>query len=310
MIVASFLFILHPSSFPFMDPGEMHRQLLAIDAGNSRLKFGLFVPSRSLFYRRNGTAVNRIAVVDVWPNCRRFVAVPADDEIPWSTLAGWQAEGAVVAGSNPRAVERVLEQWATAKIPAPIVVKDYSSISLSIDVESPEKVGLDRLLNAVAANRLRPPMSPAIVIDSGTATTVNSISVDGVFQGGAILPGLEMSAKALNHYTAVLPLLPVQQLGGEDGNLPVMPGRNTREAIRNGLFWGQVGAIRELVRQTCHQQQLSEPDFSGDTNEPNSPWMILTGGGGPVLSSQFPGILFIPSLGMHGLVLTAWQNED
>ena len=140
-----------------------------------------------------------------------------------------------------------------------------------------------------------------IVVDSGTATTVNFISKDGIFRGGAILPGLEMSAKALHHYTAVLPVVPVQELGGE---LPVAPGRNTREAIRNGLFWGQVGAIRELVVQTCRNERLPEPDFSGENNVPDSVWMILTGGGGPVLSPQFPGLLFVPSL------WDAWAGVD
>ena len=185
------------------------------------------------------------------------------------------------------------------------MIRDRTSISVSVDVDFPEKVVLDRLLNAVAANAMRPPNRPVIVIDSGTATTVNFISREGVFCGGAILPGLEMSAKALHHYTAVLPLLPVQDLGGEP---PVAPGRNTREAIRIGLFWGQIGAIREIVHQFCIQQRLRPPDYSGDSDSADSPWLILTGGGGPVLSSQLPGLLLLPSLGMHGLVLTVWKN--
>jgi type III pantothenate kinase len=148
---------------------------------------------------------------------------------------------------------------------------------------------------------------PAIVIDSGTATTVNFISQKGVFCGGAILPGLEMSAKALHHYTAVLPLLPVQDLGGE---LPAAAGRNTREAIRSGLLWGQVGAIRELVRQVCLQNDLKEPHLIDDDQSTESPWLVLTGGGGPVLSPHFPTVLLLPSLGMHGLVLTAWNRKE
>lgn len=283
----------------------MSRPLLAIDAGNSRLKFGLFVPSRSSFYCRRGDEVSRIAEVpDDWPYCRRFLAVPAGDPIPWKTLAGWNPEGTVIAGSNPQAIERVLQEWPKS-LARPVVVRDRSAISIDVDVDFPDKVGIDRLLNAVAANALRPSSRPAIVIDSGTATTVNYISRENVFCGGAILPGLEMSAKALNHYTAVLPLLPVQELGGEP---PVAPGRNTREAIRNGLFWGQIGAIRELVQQICRQQLLEPPDFDHHTDSVTSPWMILTGGGGPVLSSQFPGLLLVPSLGMHGLVLTAWKK--
>jgi type III pantothenate kinase len=272
----------------------------------ARLKFGLFVPSISSFYRRVGTSVSKVVdVAGEWPSCRRFLAIPVDDEIPWETLSSWNPEGTIIAGSNPKAVERVLADWHHTGLMTPVVIRDRFAIPVSLDVDTPEKVGLDRLLNAVAANALKPASRPAIVIDSGTATTVNFLSSPGVFCGGAILPGLEMSAKALHFYTAVLPLLPVQDLGGDT---PVAPGRNTREAIRNGLFWGQIGAIRELVHQTCRQQGLSDPDYLGDRDNTDSPWMILTGGGGPVLSPQFPGFLALPSLGMHGLVLTAWKQ--
>ena len=282
----------------------MSHPLLAIEAGNSRLKFGLFVPSISSFYRRVGENISKIVENAVeWPSCRRFLAVHVDEQIPWETLTSWTPEGTIIAGSTPQAVERVLSGWHATGLSEPRVIRDRSVIPVSLAVDSPEKVGLDRLLNAVAANALRPRSRPAIIVDSGTATTVNFVSQTGLFCGGAILPGLEMSAKALNHYTAVLPLIPVQELGGE---IPVAPGRNTREAIRNGLYWGQIGAIRELVQQICRQQRFREPDFDGEYERDDAPWMILTGGGGPVLSSQFPGFLALPSLGMHGLVLTAW----
>lgn len=289
----------------------MRGPLLAVDAGNSRLKFGLFYPSRSSFYRRDpfsrGDHRNVIKLIEAageFPSCQRFLAVPTGEAIPWSTLAGWLPEAAIVSGSNGHAVDRIISEWSESKLPVPLVVKDRHAIAVSVDVDSPDKVGIDRLLNAVAANALRPANRSAIVIDSGTATTVNYLSQDGVFCGGAILPGLEMSAKALNHYTAALPLIPVAELGGPP---PIAPGRNTRDAIRSGLLWGQVGAIRELVCQICRQKKLSEPDFSGQRDPAGSPWLVLTGGGGPVLSSQFPGVLNLPSLGMHGLVLTAWS---
>lgn len=285
----------------------MPETMLAIDAGNSRLKFGLFVPSRSSFYVKAGSAISKVADPSGdFPTCLRFLAVPANDAVPWKALSDWQPGRTVIAGSNFHAVERILNEWNRSNLPSPIVIRDRTSIDVRMDIDFPEKVGLDRLLNSVAANALRPSNRPAIVIDSGTATTVNYISRDGVFCGGAILPGLEMSAKALNHYTAALPELPVQEMGGE---LPVVPGRNTRDAIRAGLFWGQVGAIRELVRQTCIQQNLTVPDFREQNDDPNLPWMILTGGGGPVLQSQFPRLLALPSLGMHGLVLTAWNQR-
>ena len=287
----------------------MSKPLLAIDAGNSRLKFGLFIPSRSSFYRRSPDGMSVIKIAEAlgdFPSCRRFLAVPAGQRIPWKTLASWHPEGTVLAGSNPSGIDRVLTEWPHATLSTPLIVRDRHALSIQVDVDAPEKVGIDRLPSAIEANALRRAHRAATVVSSPPATTVNYVSQDGRFCGGAILPGLEMSAKALHRYTAVLPLLPVQELGGE---LPIAPGRNTRDAIRNGLFWGQVGAIRELIRQHCLQNQLNEPDIVGGCDTENCPWMVLTGGGGPVLQSQFPGILFLPSLGMHGLALTAWGKQ-
>jgi len=278
--------------------------LLAIDAGNSRIKFGLFEAGRSPL--SDG----------IWPECRQFQAVPVDDVVRWDVLSSWgdiKDRQSVISGSNPRAIERLLGEWKSHNWPTPFVVQDYSTIPVAINVEFPAKVGLDRLLNAVAANALRPFGRAAIVINSGTATTVDYVSAAGEFCGGAILPGLKMSAEALHHYTALLPLLPVQELGGEQ---PVAPGRNTREAIRNGLFWGQVGAVRELIYQLCLHRGHDLPSFQqpdqarGASSSSDSPWLVLTGGGAPVMSPQFSGVYFLPSLGMHGLVLTAWATAS
>lgn len=268
--------------------------LLAIDVGNSRIKFGLFHPSPN--------SEN----VPAWPDCVGFLAVPIDDPLPRTELLRWIEQGlsgVVVSGSNPPVVQRLLETWDIGPF-APIAVRSCATIPVVANVDFPEKVGLDRLLNAVAVNAIRPLSRAAIVIDSGTATTVDFVSADGEFCGGAILPGMELSAKALHQYTALLPLLPVLELAGTP---PVAPGRNTRDAIRNGLFWGQVGAIRELIRQVCLRRGQPVPDVESTNDNPDAPWLVLTGGGGPVLAPQFPAARRLASLGMHGLVLTAWK---
>lgn len=268
--------------------------LLAIDAGNSRVKFGLFRP---------GPIQQGIAP---FPECEEFLAIPVDEPIPRAELMRWTNQGgigAVISGSNPPVIQRLLETWDLG--PTPLAVRGCAAIPVVAKVDFPERVGLDRLLNAVAVNALRPASRPAIVIDSGTATTVDYVSAAGEFCGGAIMPGMELSAKALHLYTALLPLLPVQELGGAG---PSAPGRNTRDAIRNGLFWGQVGAIRELIRQLCLQQGHGVPE-QGTEDDQNTPWLVLTGGGGPVLSPQFPAATRMASLGMHGLVLTAWNSR-
>lgn len=271
--------------------------LLAIDAGNSRLKFGLFQPEQN-----SASGIS-------WPVCSEFMAVPVSDPVPYEQLERWAQHApfsVVISGSNPPVVQRLVSTWTLGNKP-PLAVRDCSVIPVTARVDFPEKVGLDRLLNAVAVNVIRPAGRSAIVIDSGTATTVDYISSAGEFCGGAILPGMELSAKALHQYTALLPLLPVQDLGSD----PVAPGRNTRDAIRNGLYWGQVGAIRELIRQICTEQGHAAPGTEAGAdlsqNLSATPWLVLTGGGGPVLAPQFPEAQRIASLGMHGLVLTAWK---
>ena len=86
---------------------------------------------------------------------------------------------------------------------------------------------------------------PAIIVDSGTATTVDAVDADGVFLGGAILPGFGLLARSLQRYTALLPLITLEELG--TGPPPAV-GRDTTAAIKSGLFFGQLGAVRELVR--------------------------------------------------------------
>uniref|UniRef100_A0A7C4QU77 Type III pantothenate kinase n=1 Tax=Schlesneria paludicola TaxID=360056 RepID=A0A7C4QU77_9PLAN len=265
--------------------------VLAADVGNSRIKYGWFAPAKQ--------------GPPPWPECREFTVTPLEAPVPVEQLRRWQSGGKgwlILAGSNPRVVERVAREWEAASRQRAWVLRQRSALPLTIAVESPETVGLDRLLNAVAVNVLRPRERAAIVVDSGTATTVDLITAEGAFAGGAILPGLALSAQALHHYTALLPLLSLADLGPD---LPAPLGRNTRGALRSGIYWGQVGAIRELIGAFCTAQGLPSP---WGASAALSPWLLFTGGGAPWLSVQFPGVRQIPSLALHGLVLTAWSQ--
>ena len=115
------------------------------------------------------------------------------------------------------------------------------------------------------------------------------VSADGAFEGGAILPGLALSAKALHEYTALLPLVSVMELGQAT---PEPLGRNTRAAIRSGLFWGQLGAVKELIER----QIGSDADI------------FVTGGGGALLAEHLPSARFEPHLPLQGLVLIAGRK--
>jgi type III pantothenate kinase len=143
-------------------------------------------------------------------------------------------------------------------------------------------------LNAVAGNVIRPPGKAMIIVDSGTATTVDVVSAQGVFEGGAILPGFQLCARALHQYTALLPHIANEELAA---STPDPLGKNTRDAIRSGLFWGQLGAVRELVGH------LGEP-FG------EAPITVVTGGAGRLLVPQLPPVvLHRPFLALQGLVI-------
>jgi type III pantothenate kinase len=102
---------------------------------------------------------------------------------------------------------------------------------------------------AFAANRLRRADRAAIVVDLGTAIKVDVVTREGAFAGGAILPGLAMSARALDEQTDALPRIAVDRWQSP----PQALGKSTEPAIEAGLFWGAVGAIRELVEQYANE---------------------------------------------------------
>lgn len=266
----------------------MSQFLLAVDVGNSRIKFGLF--------DRNDSQDTEHRL----PRCLHHLAITVNEQIPWDEIRDWEAispgsiVSGIVAGANPDGVSKVVSTWLDDRWESPLVIQEPAGFPISVNLESPEKVGIDRLLNAVAANVLRPDQTPVIIIDSGTATTVDFVSADGAFQGGAILPGLELGSRSLHEYTALLPEISIEELASEEH--PAL-GKDTRAAILSGLFWGQLGAIKELI------SQLSQSPIPN----PKSPMVLLTGGGAKLLAPHLPNAHWEPHLSLQGLALVARQ---
>ncbi len=269
-----------------MTTTEQTQLVLAIDVGNSRLKLGLFEQPNQQ--------------PQALPKCLNRLAVPIGQPVPWQTVLEWtrgKKLTAAVAGANPQGVKQVVESWPSELTATPRVFADVTGFPIRLEVDEPARVGIDRVLNAVAANVLRRPGAVAIIVDSGTATTVDFVTEEGAFGGGAILPGLCLAAKALNQYTALLPLVDLSELSEQ---LPPAVGKNTTEAIRSGLYWGQLGAVRELVQRMWRQVQGHSKD---------RPLVLLTGGGGQVLSREMPEALLLPHLSLQGLTLVALNRS-
>jgi type III pantothenate kinase len=220
-----------------------HTILVAVDIGNTRIKIGSFqgklstkslpTPSPtlelSLVSREGDFSAEQL---ETW--CESNVT---GDASWWISSVHGGARNRFV-GIVRQLATRLERNWSQYEI----ANKD---VPLHLGVDFPEKVGTDRLMAALAADRLRRGDRAAIVIDLGTAIKVDVVTKDGSFAGGAILPGLAMSARSLNEHTDALPRVAID---GWSVPPPAL-GKRTESAIEAGLFWGAVGAIRELVEQ-------------------------------------------------------------
>ena len=115
----------------------------------------------------------------------------------------------------------------------------HADLPIGVLLEEPHRVGIDRLAGAAAAAFLKRPGRAAIVVDCGTALTVNMVSPDGAFVGGGILPGPALMTRALADGTSRLPEISAVELASP----PAMPGRSTSEAIAAGIGWGIRGGV-------------------------------------------------------------------
>ncbi len=121
----------------------------------------------------------------------------------------------------------------------PLILRPGSKTGLKIRYREPKEVGADRIADAVGALALFPGRN-LIVADFGTATTLCAITHEKEFLGGNILPGVRLSMEALESRTAQLPSVEIVPPG-------TAVGRSTIESIQSGLYWSNVGMVRELV---------------------------------------------------------------
>ncbi|MBX3013475.1 MAG: type III pantothenate kinase [Caldilineaceae bacterium] len=120
----------------------------------------------------------------------------------------------------------------------PLVVDANTKTGVRIRYETPQSVGADRIVDAVAAYQLYG--GPACVVDFGTATTFDAIAANGDYLGGAIAPGIGISADALFQRAAKLPKVDLVRP-------PTAVGRNTVHAMQSGLLFGYVGLVEGMV---------------------------------------------------------------
>lgn len=255
--------------------------LLAVDVGNSRVKLARFDEPLSR------TAVDELPQ----PTAADHFDPRSENAFDPAALLGGRAVddfawhiGSVDRKTSTKIVDRLRDAGAKR-----ITLLASGDLPLTIEMPRPDMVGIDRLLGAVAANHLRHPQRPAVVVSIGSAIVVNLITAAGAFRGGAILPGIGMSARALHQFTDLLPLIDMHALSEP----PPPVGDATVPAMTSGLFWGAVGGVKQLI-ELFSQQAGGEPD------------VFLTGGAAPSVAKLLPGnARYEPNLVTAGIALAA-----
>jgi type III pantothenate kinase len=177
---------------------------------------------------------------------------------------------------------------------APFLLQAGVKTGLKIKYRNPLEVGADRIANAIAGNHLFPDQN-LIIVDFGTATTFDVLNKDREYLGGVILAGMRISMEALETRTAKLPPVEIHQMRQA-------LGRSTVESIQSGLYFGAIGAIKEL------KDQLAQECFGPETGS-EKPKVIATGGFSGLFDKNGLFDAIIPDLVLKGLNLALKMNS-
>ena len=258
--------------------------LIAIDIGNSSITVGVFAEDEL-------KEVQNIAKDDISSNL-------PDILVKYRELCGQQKFGAKtvpipvssVSGENLALVEKVVGDTFDQNVK--LAGRDFS-VEMPVGVEDATKLGSDRLLTSLAAFEV---VGKAVVVaDFGTATTIDLVNDSGIFLGGVIMPGLDIASRSLDEHTSALPYV-----------APGVPvdnqayGTNTEDAIRNGVYFSTVGALRELV-----ERYATELGYW--------PQVIATGGYANMISQHSEVIEnVVPGLCLNGLFISynKWRSHQ
>jgi len=229
--------------------------LLTIDIGNTNITLGLY----------EGETLS-----GHWRMATNHESMPDEYGIMMSNLLEHRGvnskdlEGICMASVVPPLTSRVIQACNNYLDSEPLNVDYMTKTGVKIMIDQPQTVGADRIVDVVATKRLYG--GPACVVDFGTATTFDAMDAAGNYLGGAIAPGIGISADALVKYTSQLPRVDLQAP-------PSVSGKNTIHAMQSGLLFGYTAMVEGMVEK--FRKQLG-PEMK----------VIATGGLAELVSKQ------------------------
>ncbi|MFH1231092.1 MAG: type III pantothenate kinase, partial [Planctomycetota bacterium] len=234
--------------------------ILAIDIGNTNIHLGFYADDKFIANETiPNTSINKVFLDKVLKinGGRKIISL---------------VKNILVSSTCPE-VDRIINEWCKKvfKIKPLRAGKDFP-IPIVNQTAQPEKVGKDRLLNALAARQIVKGKNPIVVISCGTAITFDVISHKGEFLGGVIAPGFHTMTESLHQNCALLPLIkPVKKE-------PQIIGKNTEDAINSGVYYGTIGLVKNIVRELVNELKV----------KPSNLRIILTGGDAKLVKPELP----------------------
>lgn len=254
--------------------------IIAVDIGNTNIAIGLFLEGEEQFIKSIGGAKRaelKKCLSSAW---QKIPILQSSKEK--------KRDGVIIISSvKPAWTELVREVVKTSLGEEIHIIGDDIPLPITLWVDEPGKIGTDRVVAAAAAYAV---VEDAVVVaDIGTAVTIDLVDQSGVFQGGVICPGFEISARTLNENTAQLPKVTVTR--------PAEPyGKNTADAINCGLYYSIIGTLEEIIRR--YAEKIGR-----------WPQTIITGSGAEIIKDDCPFIdNYVPNLVVKGIVL-AYQKH-
>lgn len=215
--------------------------LLVVDVGNTQTHLGVYRGEQLAQEWRASTIQTRTAdeLALMFGQFLRLADLSFSREIT----------GVAICSVVPRATQELREMALRYFGFPPVVVEPGVRTGIAVVTENPREVGADRITNAVAAHEMFAG-SAVVVVDFGTATKVDAISANGEFLGGAIAPGVGISAAALFEATAQIRRVELVAP-------PTAIGRSTGTSVQAGVIYGTAGLVDGLVERVI--EELGEP---------------------------------------------------
>jgi len=250
--------------------------IIAVDIGNTNIDIGLFLDDEEKFIK-SIPGRSRTKLTDCLKSAWQKIPIAKRSKEK-------KRDGVVVVSSVKPAWTKLIQQIAKDNLGEKVYIvgKDIP-LPMTLRVDEPDKVGTDRVVSAAAAYAVVE--DAVIVADFGTAVTIDLVDEKGVFLGGVICPGFEISTKALKGNTAQLPKAKVTK--------PKTPyGKNTTEAINCGLYYSAIGTLEEVIRR--YAEKIDK-----------WPQTVITGAAARTIKDDCNFIdSFVPNLVVKGIVLT------